>query len=217
MTYTFKSIRFTSLIATTLMVASCTSTIDPNYAITKDEFKTMRQRQATHTADGALKGAAVGSILGAGTAALNGGSQKDIQKAAITGGVAGGLAGGFAGFKKGDSKGKEIVRNKRSTKSIQADIADRTKMARESSAQAQQWLAKMRAKVAAGELTGKALKNQQEEATEAIEASIKNLELTPELKGGPGAAGLQSQINTLRNYSQQISKLSAEGAVQKVS
>jgi hypothetical protein len=75
----------------------------------------------------------------------------------------------------------------------------------------------MRAKVAAGELTGKALKNQQEEATEAIEASIKNLELTPELKGGPGAAGLQSQINTLRNYSQQISKLSAEGAVQKVS
>ncbi len=177
----------------------------------------MRQRQAAHTADGALKGAAVGSILGAGTAALNGGSQKDIQKAAITGGVAGGLAGGLAGFKKGDSKGKEIVRNKRSTKSIQADIADRTKMARESSAQAQQWLAKMRAKVAAGELTGKALKNQQEEATEAIEASIKNLELTPELKGGPGAAGLQSQINTLRNYSQQISKLSAEGAVQKVS
>jgi outer membrane lipoprotein SlyB len=214
---TTKSIRFHSLIAITLMVASCTSTIDPKYAITKDEFKTMRQRQAAHTTDGALKGAAVGSILGAGMTALNGGSQKDIQKAAITGGIAGGLAGGFAGFKKGDNKGKEIVRNKRSTKSIQADIADRTQKARESSAQAQQWLNRMRAQVSAGELTGNALKNLKEEATEAIEDSIKNLELTPELKGGPGAAGLQSQINTLKNYSQQISKLSAEGAVQKVS
>ena len=199
------------------MVASCASTIDPNYAITKDEFKTMRQRQAAHTADGALKGAAVGSILGAGMAAINGGSQKDIQKAAITGGIAGGLAGGVSGFKKGDSKGKEIVRSKRSTKSIQADIADRTKKARESSAQAQQWLTKMRAQVAAGELNGNALKNLKEEATEAIEASIKNLELTPELKGGPGAAGLQIQINTLKNYRQQILKIGAEGTVQKVS
>jgi hypothetical protein len=172
---TVKSIRFHSLITITLMVASCTSTIDPKYAITKDEFKTMRQRQAAHTTDGALKGAAVGSILGAGMTALNGGSQKDIQKAAITGGIAGGLAGGFAGFKKGDSKGKEIVRNKRSTKSIQAEIAERTQQARESSAQAQVWLDKMRAGFAAGKLTGSALKKQREQASAAIENSIKNL------------------------------------------
>lgn len=214
---TTKSIRFHSLIAITLMVASCTSTIDPKYAITKDEFKTMRQRQAAHTADGALKGAAVGSILGAGVSALNGGSQKDIQKAAITGGVAGGLAGGFAGFKQGDSKGKEIVRNKRDTKSIQSEIAERTKQARESSAQAQGWLDKMRSGFAAGKLTGPALKKQSEQASAAIAESIKNLELTPELKGGPGAAGLQNQINTLKNCRQQIIKMGAEGTVQKVS
>lgn len=217
MKHTAKSIRFHSLIAITLMAASCTSTIDPNYAITKDEFKTMRQRQAAHTADGALKGAAVGSILGAGMAAINGGSQKDIQKAAITGGIAGGLAGGVSGFKKGDSKGKEIVRNKRSTKSIQAEIAEKTKKARESASQAQGWLDKMRAGFAAGKLTGNALKKQSDQASAAIENSIKNLELTPELKGGPGAAGLQSQINTLKNCRQQILKIGAEGTVQKVS
>ena len=214
---TTKLIRFHTLIAITLMVASCSSTIDPKYAITKDEFKTMRQLQASHTTDGALKGAAVGSILGAGMTALNGGSQKDIQKAAITGGIAGGLAGGVAGFKKGDSEGKNTVQNKRDTKSIQADIADRTQKARKSSALAQQWLNKLRASFAAGKLTGNALKKNREEVSAEIDKSIKDLELTPELKGGPGAAGLQSQINTLKNCRQQILKIGAEGTVQKVS
>jgi hypothetical protein len=212
-----KSIRLHSVIAISLLFASCASTVDPNYAINKDELETMRSRQAAHTVDGALKGAAVGSVMGAGMAALRGGDKKDIQKGAIQGGVAGGLAGGVLGFQEGDKKGKKIVQNKRDTKSIQADIADRTRKAREATVQAQGWLKKMQSGVAAGKLTGSALKDQREKAAAAIDASIKNLELTPELKGGPGSSGLQSQINTLKNCRQQIAKVGAEGTVQKVS
>ena len=212
-----KSGRFHSLVAVSLLMASCASTVDPNYAITKDELETMRTRQAAHTVDGALKGAAVGSIMGAGMAALHGGNKRDIENAAIEGGVAGGVAGGVLGFQEGDKKGKKIVQNKRDTKSIQADIADRTRKAREATLQAQGWLKKMQSGVASGKLTGSALKDQREKAAAAIDASIKNLELTPELKGGAGSSGLQSQLNTLKNCRQQIAKVGAEGTVQKVS
>ena len=209
----FTSMKFQLAAVSMLLLVSCAQTIDPRYAITKDEFETMKGRQIKHTADGVMRGAVVGAAVGAGTAALTGG---DVKKAAIGGGIAGGLAGGALGFNQGDKKGKEIVQQKRDTKAIQSEIAARTKQARDANKQAQQWLAKLRTSAASGNLTDSQLAQQKKDAGKAIDEAINNLQLTPDLKGGPGAAGLTAQINELKRSRAQIDKLGSQaGKVKK--
>jgi len=209
----FTSMKFQLAAVSMLLLASCAQTIDPRYAITKDEIETMKSKQFRHTADGAMQGAVVGAALGAGTAALTGG---DVKKAAIGGGIAGAIGGGALGFNQGDKKGKELVQQKRNTKAIQSEIAERTKDARNKNKQAQQMLAKLRAGVTSGNLTESQLSQEKRKATNAIDEAINNLQLTDELKGGPGAAGLNAQISELKRSRAQIEQLGSQaGKVKK--
>ena len=74
----FTSMKFQLAAVSTLLLASCAPTIDPTYAITKDEFETMKNRQILHTADGTMRGAVIGAGMAAGTAAVSGGKKDDI-------------------------------------------------------------------------------------------------------------------------------------------
>jgi len=208
--------KFQLAAVSTLLLASCAQTIDPRYAITKDEFETMKGWQLNSTADGAMSGAAIGAATGAGYAAIRGGKKDDIKNAAIGGGIAGGIAGGAFGFNQGDKKGKELVQKKRNTKAIQSEIAARTKHARNANKQAQQWLTKLRASVASGKLTDSELAQQKKDFAKQIDGVINSLELTPDLKGGPGAAGLNAQISELKRSRAQIDQLGSQaGKVKK--
>jgi hypothetical protein len=122
----FTSIKFQLAAVSTLLLASCAQTIDPRYAMTADEMKTMKDAQVSHTTDGALKGAAVGAAGGALAALVAGGDRDAIIKGAAVGAVVGGTAGGVHGYKEGDAKGKAKVIDKRQRQVIEAGIQRKT-------------------------------------------------------------------------------------------
>ena len=77
-------------------------------------------------------------------------------------------------------------------------------------------LAKLRAGVTSGNLTESQLSQEKRKATNAIDEAINNLQLTDELKGGPGAAGLNAQISELKRSRAQIEQLGSQaGKVKK--
>ena len=114
--------KFQLAAVSTLLLASCAQTIDPRYAITKDEMKTMKDAQFSETADGAMKGAAIGAAGGALATLVAGGDRDAIIKGAAVGAVVGGTAGGVQGYKKGDAQGKARVTDKRQRQAIEAGI-----------------------------------------------------------------------------------------------
>jgi hypothetical protein len=122
----FTSIKFQLAAVSMLLLASCAQTIDPRYAMSSDEMKTMKDAQRTHTADGAMKGAAIGAAGGALAVLVAGGDRDAIIKGAAVGAVIGGTAGGVQGYKEGDAKGKAKVTDKRERQSIEADIQRKT-------------------------------------------------------------------------------------------
>jgi hypothetical protein len=118
----FTSMKFQLAAVSMLLLASCAQTIDPRYAMTADEMKTMKDAQVSHTADGAMKGAAIGAAGGALAALVAGGDRDAIIKGAAVGAVVGGTAGGVHGYKEGDAKGKSKVTDKRQRQAIEAGI-----------------------------------------------------------------------------------------------
>jgi uncharacterized protein YcfJ len=146
-----KKLALPAITGVTLLLASCANTIDPRFATTDDELRTMKQAQFAYTADGAMKGAATGAAAGAIGSAVSGGNKKDIQKAAVTGGIAGGALGGFAGFQKGDQAGKKKVAEKRSRQVIESEITAKTKNLRTLTASAERKIKQLREAQAAGE------------------------------------------------------------------
>jgi hypothetical protein len=123
----FTSMKFQLAAVSMLLLASCAQTIDPRYAMTADEMKTMKDVQLSETADGAMKGAAIGAAGGALTALVTGGDRDAIIKGAAIGAVVGGTAGGAQGFKKGDAQGKSMVTDKRQRQTIEAGIQKKIK------------------------------------------------------------------------------------------
>jgi hypothetical protein len=198
-----------------VLMASCASTIDPRYALSDDEMKTMSQAQFAYTADGAMKGAAIGAGTGALTAALSGGNKKDIQKGALTGGLAGGTVGGIMGFQKGDQAGKNKVQEKRSRQVVEKEIAAKTSNIRRLSSLAERQIRLLRTAQQEGQDPA-AIKAQAKRIHSEYSKSLKSNSYSDEYKGMAGDRTLAAQVKKAKDLETTLSKIMQEGNVQKI-
>ncbi len=201
--------------AASLLLASCAATVDPQYAITEDEFETMRTSQFDHAADGAMRGAAIGALTGAGLAALQGGDGKAIATGAAAGGIAGGLVGGTMGFQKGDEAGKQLVNKKRLTKEQQKIVSNMTKEAKQKEAQASVWISKLRNGIAAGAYSDSQAKKYADEIVKSI------YDRTETYKGSPyydaqQSAEFRGSVERLQDQAKVAKDLASEAEKRKI-
>mgnify|MGYP003637273624 CR=1 FL=1 len=188
-----------------LFLSSCQTT---NIAETPDELKTMRQAKITWAGAGAISGAAVG----AGIAALSGGSSTAIRNAAIGGGI----AGLVAGHQVGTQKGTQTVEKKRSYTATEDYLAGQISNAQKFNSALVSYNSKLRGQIASAKSSpdGAAIRGQIKTANAVLKEVDSEMttrtKLLENAESGPSKNTLTQKKNSLAQQKKQLENSIAE-------